>query len=307
MIRKPRPLPKRFDRRTTRESRKFVRKRHKTRRTASVRMGRFRARIERRSAVVVGIIRRFAWVGMVLVAIGAVAVALFSPIFTVQEMRVIRSDARIDIEQVQRSLAPLFGRHMLLLSNREVQMLLENDVPELQDATIAKEYPDLVEVRIALQPIAARLDIVEPDEAVTTETGAIEGVERDFLTTEGLYVRYTPAQVVNASSGTYLIKLVDWGARPTPFERLIEPEFLNLLLQAQRSIEGEFQQRVTERSIYLRAQEVHLQTERFALWFDRKSTLEEQLDRYRVFLTTAGLDAAEEYVDLRLKDKVVYK
>jgi len=38
-----------------------------------------------------------------------------------------------------------------------------------------------------------------------------------------------------------------------------------------------------------------------------ESPLEDQLERYRLFLQAVGKDVAKEYVDLRLRERVVYK
>ena len=60
---------------------------------------------------------RWFLVGIVLVLLLALTLLMFSPIVQVQEIRVKKTDPRLDIDQVQQALAPLFGRHFLLLSN----------------------------------------------------------------------------------------------------------------------------------------------------------------------------------------------
>ena len=76
---------------------------------------------------------------------------------------------------------------------------------------------------------------------------------------------------------------------------------------AEQALDEQFGQKVRSRSVYLRAQEFHLLTQQYSLWFDLKSPLEAQLLRYRLFLQTVGKDTAKEYIDLRLTDRVVYK
>jgi hypothetical protein len=59
--------------------------------------------------------------------------------------------------------------------------------------------------------------------------------------------------------------------------------------------------------VYLRSREFHLQTAKYSLWFDMRSPLAQQIDRYRLFLQSAGAGAAKVYVDLRLQDRIVYR
>ena len=59
--------------------------------------------------------------------------------------------------------------------------------------------------------------------------------------------------------------------------------------------------------VYVRAQEFHIRTNKVTLWFDLRSSLSVQLQRFREFLKTVPLDQAKEYVDLRIADKIIYK
>ena len=92
-----------------------------------------------------------------LVAIGVViffAIALFSPVMRLSEVRVVRTDTRLDLEEVQHALAPLFGRHLLLLSAFEVRQLLEGSLPDLQSVSVGKDYPSTLVVKVTLDPAA---------------------------------------------------------------------------------------------------------------------------------------------------------
>jgi hypothetical protein len=64
---------------------------------------------------------------------------------------------------------------------------------------------------------------------------------------------------------------------------------------------------VFTRTLFLRAQEYHLQTREWTLWFDMRSSIEDHLQRYRIFLREIPHEEVREYIDLRLKDRVVYK
>ena len=251
------------------------------------------------------IVRLLIATGVALVP-AAIGIVLFSPLLQLSEIHVVRSDLRIDIGQVQRSLNPLFGKRLPFVSRQEIGELLARTIPDLKAVEIDKRYPSALSVRITLDPVVARLQIEEPvaeGQQPLTDTGSVKA---DYLTDEGTYVRYAPSQL---GSGVLLptIRVVDWGVRPIPGTMPYDQEFLAFLPQAERAIAEQFGQRVVERVIYVRARECHIKTPEYVLWFDLRSSLREQLSRYRVFLRSVGKEAAKEYVDLRLTDKVVYK
>lgn len=314
MLRSPRRIPQRFNRRVTDQTRRLAQHRHQRRRQYwRQRISRLWNRFQRKSDSIKSFVIRFSlWVsGGVVVII--VSVALFSPLLTVREVRIARSDARIDIEHVQRLLRPLFGRHLLFLSSQEVLPLLkqgrpegpnqraEPGIPDLASVQVLKRYPSTLSLKLTLDPLIARLQIV--DSAGKTATGSMNV---DFLTAKGVYVAYSPDQV---GSGVLLplVRVVDWNEPPQPFEALFDDEFLKAMHNAERALDEQFGQKVRSRTVHVRGQEFHLQTAEYALWFDLRSPLEMQLTRYQLFLQSVGKADAKEYVDLRLTDRVVYK
>lgn len=251
-----------------------------------------------------------------VIAVLLTAAFLFSPVFTVKEIRIARNDARTDIERAQRLLRPLFDRHLFFLSSQEVLPLLEDGLPatadrpaepgiiDLQTVQVTKRYPSTLQLKLTLDPLYSRIRFVQsPAVAAVVASGAVTA---DFITSEGVYVAYTPDQV---GSGMLLplLTVTDWKDPPQPFTQVIQPELLKSMQHAEQALLQQFGQVVRSRWVFLRAQEFHLQTAEFALWMDSRSPLDEQLTRYRTFLQSAGKGAAKEYVDLRLTDRVVYK
>lgn len=235
------------------------------------------------------------------------AVAMFSPLIEVREIRVVRSDRRVDVEQVQRSLAPLFGEHLLFLTQKQVLPLLEEPVPDLRRAVIDKQYPSTLILRLELEPIIALLEIVDPSGNVSPAvTGTGSDALGDYLTADGTYVVYPPS-LVQSGTGTAVVRIVDWGVRPEPWIHLLDVQVLERMAQAEQTLRDQFGDTISQRAVYLRSREFHVQTERHSLWFDMRSPVAEQIDRYRLFLESAGADAADVYVDLRLQDRIVYR
>jgi hypothetical protein len=310
MLRSPRRLPQRYNRTVTPATRRLVQSRHKRHRQyVWQRWQREFARLERKFLSMRHLFVRFLALivaGLVCLMIG---LAIFSPILEIREIKVQRTDPRIDIGQIQQSLSTLFGEHLFFLSSQEVETILREAVPDLADAEIRKEYPSTLTVRLTLVPLMAKLVIEEPDQSADAPlqaSGSGEIVGSHFLTTEGMYVVYSDAQVATGS-GLSSIRIVDWGVRPAPWTQLLQPDLILLMRKAEEEISREFGLSVQSRVVYVRAREFHLKTPLYTLWFDVRSPLEEQLQRYRLFLETVPAGTAKEYVDLRLTGKIVYK
>ena len=304
MLRPANRLPKRFRRPVTKETKKLLRRKHKPKKKQHWkdvfhRISRKGQRVFR------GVWRSLAWwlliffVGLVLLAVGLIT---FSSLVEVREVRIQRLNARLDIEEVQRTLSPFFGRHLFFLPPYEVSLILFDSIKDVKNVKVYKNYPSQLLVRIELDPLYARLNILDPDEEpVEVGTGAIV----DFLTDRGAYV---VAQLKEHEEVLPLIHLVDWGVRPIEGDKLVGPDFLVRVRETERSLSEQFGHRIETRTIFLRAQEYHLSLDNgLDLWFDIRSSLEDQLLRYRTFLRSVDFAEVKNYVDLRLSDRVVYK
>lgn len=309
MLRTPRRLPQRFNRPITPQTRRLVeqrvqrRREHRTKQVQRM-MQRWQRRMEtlRKSFV------QFLFFAVPATVVAGVGFLVFSSVLHIREVRIPLTDPRIDVEQIQRGLAPLFGRHLFFLPERDAEVLAAEVVPDLAAVTVAKQYPATLEVRLTLDPLIARLAIDDPAAPPAAEagTGATAPVLSDFLTEKGTYVAYADARV---ASGADLVQLhvVDWGVRPVPGTLLLEPEMLAAMTQAEQLLGEEFGRPVTLRTVFLRAREYHLKTPLHTLWFDLRTPVGDQLARYRTFLQAEGEGAAQQYVDLRLVDKVAYQ
>lgn len=236
-------------------------------------------------------------------ALLAGGIVVFSPIGRIQEVRVTRTDPRLDIEGVLRLLSPLFGRSLVTVSGREVRTLLEAEIGDITSVTVNKHYPSQLLVRIELDPLVARTRIVSPEEDALTlsASGGVLGA----LTDRGVFEAAPPGR---GDAALPLLFVVDWGVKPQPAAGpLFSMEFLGRMKEAAETLQSQFGQEVRRRIVYVRAQEFHLTVNGTSLWFDMRSSLEEQLLRYRTFLRSVGLANAKQYVDLRLADRVVYR
>lgn len=298
----PRRIPARFNRPVTRATRDFVRRREDRRtKHRRERWLRILRRFQRRSETVLAAGRRWMVVfliGMVLLGAGLV---LFSPLLHVREIRIKRTDPRLDIARIEQALAPVFGRHIFFLSSSTVGGFLRESVPDIQDVIVQKNYPSRLLVQIGLQPLVARLSL---SNTPGTESGADASDGYTYLTKEGLLIALPFAE---ADVPLPLISVVDWGTRPQADTLLLGPDFLQAMDLAGQAVTREFGMAIRGRTLFLRAREFHLQTGKVALWFDVKSPLSEQLARLRTFLHTVPMREVREYIDLRIAGRVIYR
>jgi len=245
----------------------------------------------------------FRWtvISVLLGGIGVFSFFLFSPVIQVREIKVERLSPRLDVEEVQNALSSLFGKHLFFLSSFEVTSLLENSIPDIQSVTIGKQYASTLNVRIALDPLTARLRIIDPD---TNPDAVGTGTTIDFLTDQGIYIQTTAAKDTETLPE---IQLVDWGVRPSPGTLLIQPAFIERINAAEIAFLRQFGKDVRRRTIFLRAQEFHLRIDNTELWFDLKSPLADQLERYRTFLRAVGTEETYKYIDLRISNRIIYQ
>lgn len=239
-----------------------------------------------------------------LVALLVVGVILFSPYFNVREMRIKRQDARLDIEEVQRALTPLFNERLLFVSKAQVRNLLTPILPDLQSVEIGKDYPSTLDVTVTLDGLLAEVTIDTPRSASgSMATGSGSGMHQ-YITRDG-YLVVSPTVV---SGGPYqMLKLTDWAIAPSNRTRVFRSEDLRTILLTLDILRRDYGLDTLETLYFMRAREFHIKTDKVELWFDLESPLSAQIQRFRQFLAEATFDDAKEYIDLRIADTIVYK
>jgi D-alanyl-D-alanine carboxypeptidase/POTRA domain, FtsQ-type len=271
----PKRLPARFNRRVQSNTRALVRKRHGRQRQYALQQWLRSARRIRERWVQGGMVALhfLPWIiGVIVVML--VGIAIFSPLLHVREIIIVRSDRRVDVEQVHQSLSSLYGEHMLFLNQKNILPLLETSVPDVRKATIDKRYPSTVVIRLEVESIVASIEIVDPTGNVSPAiTGTGSNALGDYLTSDGMYVTYPPS-LVQSGTGTAVVRIVDWGVRPEPWKHLLDIEILERVAQAEQIMRTQFGMSIRQRVVYLRSREFHLQTPKYSLWFDMRSSLE---------------------------------
>lgn len=246
--------------------------------------------------------------GGILIALAAVL--LFAPFFDVRTIHIRRQDARIDLEEVQQTLSPLFRQRLVLVTRAQVGALLQDRYPDIERVEISKEYPSTLNVTIYTDPVVATINIDESDLPEPQGTGALLPLRqtgaslRLYVTDRGYFVT-SPVPLTTAP--LQQLTITDWGIRPQNRTRFLAPEFLQTVFRARDALRRDFGLEGGEVTLFVRAQEFHIRTEKGELWFDLQSPLSLQFQRLRELLKVVTFDQVTSYVDLRVSDKVIYK
>ncbi len=233
----------------------------------------------------------------------AIAILLFSPIFNVRQIDIRTQDGRLDREEIQHTLVPLFHSRLLFVTVSQVQSLLVAQYPDITQVTIQKKYPSSLTVSVNVDPLVGNIIIDAPQQGSGSIAQTGSGVHA-YITAKGyiimsrLQLAHTPLQPIT---------ITDWGVAPENRTIILQPDALHTIFLARDTLRDSFGLPVNRIVVYLRAKEFHVQAGHVSLWFDLESPLAIQFGRFREFLKSASLNQAKEYVDLRISDRVVYK
>ncbi len=233
------------------------------------------------------------------------AILLFSPVFNVKRIQIRRQDPRIDIEEVQQILLPLFSQRLLFVSKAEILDMLAERFPDIRRVEIEKDYPSGLTISFYLDPIIAELQIEGIDDVQTASGVLATGSGTYAYVTSRGYAVFSPIKL--SKEALPRIELVDWSVRPTNRSLVLDPQLLRAVFDARNTLQTDFGFPVRAVSVYMRAQEFHIRLQKVSLWFDLHSTLDVQFQRFREFLRSLSLEQAKEYIDLRIADRVIYK
>lgn len=309
-LKAPRRLPRSFNRTASPYTRNLARKRYQTadRRAQRRRekMIRFLRKLSKMSAVIASEFRMWLLIGISACVVTVVLVLLFAPFFDVRQIVIRRQDPRIDLEDIQQSLTPLFRQRLILITKNQVLGLLQPEYPDIDRIEVDKKYPSTLTVSIYLEPVVAAVVIDDSDAAASSETGALIGSGSYAYVTRSGYFVSSPIKL-GSSTPIPTLRLTDWGIRPQNRTHVLSSDFIDQIFSARDILRADFGLTTTDITIFVRAQEFHIRTNKLTLWFDLKSPLSLQFQRFREFLKTLSLDQAKEYIDLRIEGKIIYK
>jgi len=290
--------------------RNFTTKRYKTENRRSRRRKEIFVRLSRKTSKIWTVIVSEFRIWMIIAASGVLTIILgillLSPFFDVRSMHIRREDARIDPEDIQQTLAPLFKQRLVLVTRNQVASMLASEYPDIQRIEIKKEYPSTLVVTVYLDPVVAKI-VIDDTGMVTTGSGSVSGTGETlhtYLTRTGLFVS---SPITLTTVPLPVLTITDWSIKPQNRQRVLDPEFLQQIFLTRDTLRRDFGLTTTGIVVFLRAQEYHVRTNKTTLWFDLESPLVVQFQRFRELLKAVSLDQVQEYADLRIADKIIYR
>lgn len=303
-------LPKRFNRPASPLVRALARKYSggsiRADRRRKERAARWTRRAARWAELVISEFRLWILIGVGVIALTLAGTLLFAPFFDVREMHVRRQDPRIDPEEIEQALSPLFNQRLVLVTRGQVAGMLTSAFPEIDRVEISKDYPSTLNVTVYLEPVAAEV-VVDDGGAPKTGSGNLatgSGTQLYTYVTKRGFFAVSPIRL----KGAYpKLLITDWGIRPQNRTPLLSPQFLQTIFLARDILRRDFGLQSLTITVYLRAKEFHIRTNKVTLWFDLRSSLPVQFERFREFLKILSLDQVKEYIDLRIAGLIIYK
>ncbi len=304
-------LPKRFNRPASSITRALARKYSggsvRTIRRRKERMVRWTRRVKRLAEVIASEFRVWIIILIGIIAFAFVGTLLFAPFFDVHEIQVRRQDPRIDPEEIEQILSPLFNQRLVLVTKNQVAGMLLNAFPEIDRVEIQKDYPSSLRVTVYLEAIAAEIIIDDGDEKPETGSGdslAGSGAQLYTYVTKNGFVAESPIRLPEAYPK---LLITDWGIRPQNRTPILSTQFLQSIFLARHILRRDFGLQSLRITVFLRAKEFHIRTNKATIWFDLRSSLPVQFERFREFLKNLSLDQVKEYIDLRIAGLIIYK
>ncbi len=295
-------LPRKYNRPTSKYTREYLQRKRALARSYALLPWK---RAWRRSVKIWQNVQSFSarWllVGTGIVAAIVFAVLIFSPIVSVRSIQLKNTSHRVDTEEVQTLLRPLFGRHLFFVGAHDVLSILQEKQSDIAGVKVEKAYPDRLIVELELTPLVAKITPLQ-SEAAESNSGS---TAQYFVTSKGILV-----QAHFPSEEDLLLPeiiITDYTNVLTDHAVLIEPTMLQNMQTAEQLLEQNFGLDIKKRLVHVYAQEYHLYIDDRALWFDDKSTVDQQLARYKKFLETKISFPVTQYIDLRLQDRVIWK
>jgi hypothetical protein len=312
-LQSPRRLPRRLNRSVNAQTRLIARKHCRVYERRSRRRHETWMQLVRSTSRMLSVIASESRVWLLIsggiIVVTVVAALLFSPFFDVREITVRRQDPRVDPEEIQQLLRPLFRQRLLLVTKGQVASLLQSAFPDIDRIDISKSYPSTLTIALELEPVVASVTIDDGvPSTVKEQSGSILQTGSGgyaYLTAAGTFVVSPIA--LSREKPLPQLQLTNWGIRPQSNTHVVSAELIERAFAARDLLRTEFGLQPRETLIDVRAQEFHIRTDKTTLWFDLRSTLSVQFERFRAFLKTLSLDQAKEYIDLRVTDKIVYK
>lgn len=219
-----------------------------------------------------------------------IAIALFSPYFEIKKIRFVRDNPLLDIEKLETSLEPFYGRNLLFVSEKDITELLQAEYPEFRSIQMNEKWPSEIELQITVaKPFVNILNEETANFWVVSDDGVVlEPHAQENLPTIHIYQYQKPI---------------------APRDKLFEKKTIQALFEAQKFIEDDLEIPIEKIDLFLVSREVHLISDTgMALWIDLAQEIFPQVKKLQLADEKIGLYLKSfDHIDLRIPEQIFYK
>lgn len=229
--------------------------------------------------------------GFVILSLGVIGFAFFSPYFQVSSMEIERDNPNFDTSELEQFLSDVYGRNLLFVSTPDLETDLLENFPEFFSVNMKEVWPNTLKVEVVLR---------KPAWVVFNQ----ETANFSVLSEDGVVLKDRPKEEL------LTIRVFDYPDELVMGERWVEAKVLDQIAQAYQSLRVDFGVMIEHIDFFPDAREVHFGRQGGgAFWVDLLGEdLEKQLKKLDWGEDYVNFrDGGFEYIDLRIPNQVFVK
>ena len=230
---------------------------------------------------------------------GAAALLFFSDFFHIQYIVIAREDLRIPVEELKQFVTDQVKDQNLLFFNKDqLYVNIRQKYPELERLEITRMLPRTLKIEAREYPIVA---LVKEQDKTETKVVNAQGVILPLLNETNQYplIEIPSYEELRQQYSTILEMYINF----QDYSHIMNATDLGKLLQTKQFLETKLEP-ITIIRYYPLEREMHFVFKSgYTIWLDLTKEINEQLTKLDKLY---GQLNRLEYVDLRIKDKIIY-
>lgn len=246
-------------------------------------------------------VRGFLLLFLAILLIGAFFVS--AGYFTIRNVRVDRTDTRLDLGSFSAAIRGITGANLFLFSTTGLEKKLRAQFPEIEVLRVSRIVPDTLLIHVGTALPAFWVSCEESKKTLGDDGKIIEKkiTKNVAMTSRGAVLR-------NVDPATEMFVLFEKEGCPNFSTRIFSENRLREIFAAREALEEVSGQKVVRAGYFRAAREIHLYLENeTAIWLDFMRPLQEQIEEYRIAISLVPkLLEPLDHLDARISGKIFY-
>lgn len=254
---------------------------------------------------------KLGYVALAFLFVGLVFIFFFTSFFVIENINLERENFRVDTGKVVDSLKDYRYSNILLISTSKIEKKIKETFPEYKTVTVKRVFPNTLMIQVKNFDIIAQFKVfIKPQSKITefdVETIELKPYEQILaINSEGVIEQnntiYESLPVLEIA-GIQDIPLVQG-------DRIVSKNNLDLVWSAKTILWEELGIASNYIKYFPDAKEVHLKTENnYEIWIDFTTPINEQIDKLKKISNHVDWNEnpPSEHIDLRIKNRIIYK